>query len=282
MDPVTKPGAAVRKTVLRKRKTRPLQSKTGAEAGDPSQTARNDPKINRHPPILQGSNWRTVLKCLSGDDIGEPKKRGRKCPGKRAKAAMEGPEERKMAHQKILTLWDEEQINEEQTRILRTPCSEVPAPFDEETKKAVRTLREAFLERDDAAGLAAPQIGIGKRIIAFRCRESAEEDPDRRRGEFEILVNPRITQRRGDPVIADEGCLSCPEIRVEISRHPEIKVRGFDAEGKKVSKRYLDFAARVVQHEVDHLDGKLIVDYEGSVFIPKKRQDFFERFFQGK
>jgi len=187
-----------------------------------------------------------------------------------------------MAQHQILTLWDGEKINEEQTRILRTPCAETPVPFDEETKQAIRTLRDAFLERDDAAGLAAPQIGIGKRIIAFRSRESREEDPDRGKEEYEILVNPRITQRRGDPVLGEEGCLSCPEIRVEISRHPEIKVRGCDAEGRKVSKRYLDFAARVVQHEIDHLDGKLIVDYEGSVFVPKQRQDFFERFFQGK
>ncbi len=195
---------------------------------------------------------------------------------------MEEPKEKKMADTKILTLWDGEQINEEQTRILRTPCAETPVPFDAETKQAIRMLRDAFLERDDAAGLAAPQIGIGKRIIAFRSRESREEDPDRRKEEYEILVNPRITQRRGDPVLGEEGCLSCPEIRVEISRHPEIKVRGCDAEGRKVSKRYLDFAARVVQHEIDHLDGKLIVDYEGSVFVPKQKQDFFERFFQGK
>ena len=67
-----------------------------------------------------------------------------------------------------------------------------------------------------------------------------------------------------------------------VERYPEIKVRAYDAEGRKVSRRYLDFAARVVQHEMDHIDGKLIVDYDGSVFIPKKRQDFFEKFFQAK
>ncbi|MHB9096232.1 MAG: peptide deformylase, partial [Syntrophales bacterium] len=58
--------------------------------------------------------------------------------------------------------------------------------------------------------------------------------------------------------------------------------RAYDLEGRKVSKRYLDFAARVVQHEMDHLEGKLIVDYDGSAIIPKKRQDFFEKFFQAK
>jgi len=187
-----------------------------------------------------------------------------------------------MPRHKVLTLWNDEQLNEEETRILRTPCKEAPAPFDAETVKAIRALRAAFLEREDAAGLAAPQIGISRRIIAFRTRNVDDKDPADRKEDFEILVNPRITQARGEPVVLDEGCLSCPEIRVEISRYPEIKVRALDAEGRKISKRYLDFPARVVQHEMDHLDGKLIVDYDGSVFIPKKRQGFFEKFFQGK
>ena len=187
-----------------------------------------------------------------------------------------------MNRHKVLTLWNGEQLNEQDTRILRMPCSETPVPFDAETRQAIRTLAEAFLERDDAVGLAAPQIGIGKRIIAFKFRNFEDKDAATRKEDYEILVNPRITQKRGEPVFGEEGCLSCPEIRVEISRHPEIKVRACDLEGKKVTKRYLDFAARVVQHEMDHLDGKLIVDYEGPVLIPKKSQSFFEKFFQNK
>jgi len=187
-----------------------------------------------------------------------------------------------MPRHKVLTLWNEEQLNEEDTRILRTPCKEAPVPFDAETIKAIRALRGAFLEREDAAGLAAPQIGISRRIIAFRTRNFDDKDPVNRKEDYEILVNPRITQARGEPVVTDEGCLSCPEIRVEISRYPEIKVRALDAEGRKVSKRYLDFPARVVQHETDHLEGKLIVDYDGAVFVPKKRQNFFDKFFQSQ
>ena len=187
-----------------------------------------------------------------------------------------------MSRHKVLTLWDDEQINEEETRILRTPCRETPAIFDQETIQAIRALREAFLEREDAAGLAAPQIGISRRIIAFRTRHPDDEKSGGRQEDYEILVNPRITQSRGEPVAMEEGCLSCPEIRVEISRFPEIKIRALDAQGRKVSKRYLDFPARVAQHEIDHLDGKLIVDYDGSVFVPKKNQPFFEKFFQNR
>jgi peptide deformylase len=183
---------------------------------------------------------------------------------------------------RILTLWNEEKLNEADTRILRTPCTETPFPFDKATKEAIRALEEAFFAREEAVGLAAPQIGIGKRIIAFRCRGFDEKNPERKKEDCEILVNPRITQKRGEPVVAEEGCLSCPDIRVEIERSPEIKVRAYDLEGRKVNKQYLDFAARVIQHEMDHLEGKLIVDYDGSAIIPKKRQDFFERFFQDK
>jgi peptide deformylase len=182
-----------------------------------------------------------------------------------------------MARHKVLTLWNEEQINEEESRILRTPSAETPVPFDAETAKAIRELRDSFLEREDAVGLAAPQIGISRKIIAFRNRNFDDKDPAAKKEDYEILINPRITQKRGEPVVGEEGCLSCPEIRVEIDRYPEIKVRACDPEGRKVSRRYLDFAARVVQHEMDHLDGKLIVDYEGPVLIPKKRQNFFEK-----
>jgi peptide deformylase len=188
----------------------------------------------------------------------------------------------KMPSYKVLTLWSGEQLNEEATRILRTSCAEAPPVFDAATKQAIRELEEAFLEREDAVGLAAPQIGISCRIIAFRRRNFDDKDPASRKEDYEILVNPRITQQRGEQVLGEEGCLSCPELRMEISRYPEIKVRALNTEGKKVTKRYLDFAARVVQHELDHLDGKLIVDYDGSAFVPRKRQDFFEQLFKEK
>jgi peptide deformylase len=187
-----------------------------------------------------------------------------------------------MMSDKILTLWDGEKINEADTRILRTPSTEASSPFDKVTKETIRALTRAFLEREEAVGLAAPQIGVGRRIIAFRTRGFDDKDIHRKKEEFEILVNPRITQLRGEQVIGEEGCLSCPELRVEISRYPEIKVRALDIEGRKVSRRYLDFAARVVQHELDHLDGKLIVDYDGSAIVPKKRQEFFEKIFREK
>ncbi|MGZ3593738.1 MAG: peptide deformylase, partial [Syntrophales bacterium] len=81
-------------------------------------------------------------------------------------------------------------------------------------------------------------------------------------------------------VTATEGCLSCPEIQVEVSRFPEIKVKAFDISGRKINKRYTDYVARVAQHEIDHLEGKLIIDCEGPLYIPKQKQEFFERTFE--
>lgn len=185
---------------------------------------------------------------------------------------------------KVLALWSNDQINEEETRILREPCADLPIPLDSEAKKSVRTLVEAFLERDDASGLAAPQIGISKKIIIFRNRGFSKDgasDGTWTKKDVDVLINPRITQNRGNQIVLAEGCLSCPDIKVEIARYPEIKVRGFDVHGQKIGKRYLDFVARIVQHEIDHLEGKLIVDYdEGSFFAPKKKRNFFETLFQ--
>lgn len=185
-----------------------------------------------------------------------------------------------MAKNVVLTLWNEEGINEEDTSVLRKKSSEVPSPLDKESRNAVRTLIDSFLGRDDASGLAAPQIGITKRIIVFRNKgfgEKGKIKPD----DFEVLINPRITQARGEKVTMAEGCLSCPEIQVEVGRFPEVKIRALNAKGEKISKRYLDYVARVVQHEIDHLDGKLIVDYEGDLYYPKSKEKLFKKIFGG-
>jgi peptide deformylase len=185
-----------------------------------------------------------------------------------------------MSKYNVLTVWNDKGINKKDTSVLRKKSREVPAPLDKESREMIKTLIDSFLARDDASGLAAPQIGISKRIVVFRTKGFGEGGKVKSPDEFEVLVNPRITQARGEKVMMTEGCLSCPEIQVEISRFPEIKVRALNEKGEKVSKRYLDYVARVVQHELDHLDGKLIVDYEGAIYYPKTKQEFFEKLFK--
>jgi peptide deformylase len=186
-----------------------------------------------------------------------------------------------MFQKQVLTLWKEEAINEEEARILRTPCAEVPVPLAAEEKIEVDVLLSAFLERDDALGLAAPQIGISKRIIVFRNKGFDDKSVwTKREDDYDVLINPRITQERGELVFMAEGCLSCPEIQVEVGRFPEIKIRAVDINGRKINRRYDDFLARIVQHEIDHLDGKLIVDHEGSLTFPKTKSAFFKKLFR--
>ena len=185
-----------------------------------------------------------------------------------------------MPQNKVLTLWNDEGENEKDTSILRKKSVDLPVPLDKESREIIKILIDSFIERDDASGLAAPQIGINKRVVVFRNKGFEGKGKIKDPNDFEVLVNPRINQTRGEKVTMVEGCLSCPDIQVEISRFPEIKVRALNAKGEKINTRYLDYVARVIQHEIDHLDGKLIVDYGGDIYYPKSKQFFFEKIFK--
>ena len=163
-------------------------------------------------------------------------------------------------------LWGNDGINEEEAELLRAVAAELPIPLDEEAGRDVETLVDAFIRRNDAVGLAAPQIGISKRVIVFRSKKFGEKTPlQKDGGDYEVLVNPRITQYQGDEEQDSEGCLSCPDINADVVRWTEIKVRAFDRDGNKISRRYTGYLARVVQHEMDHLDGMLFLDRVVSI-----------------
>jgi peptide deformylase len=185
-----------------------------------------------------------------------------------------------MSKKKLWTLWSNGKLNEDEAELLRKKSADLPVPFDKGSTQSIQNLLESFLSRDDALGLAAPQIGISKKIIIFKNKNFEEKGKVKRPEDFDLLVNPRITQKRGEEEIASEGCLSCPEISVEISRSPEIKVRAVDQHGNKVNKRYTGFLARIVQHEMDHLEGILIVDHQGNIYFPKEKEEFFRKIFE--
>jgi peptide deformylase len=182
--------------------------------------------------------------------------------------------------ERIYTLWSNEKINEVDTHLLRRKAEEIPIPFDAAGEKDIKTLVENFLKRDDALGLAAPQIGISKRVTVFKNKNFDSRNTVTKERDYEVLVNPRITQYRGETETMMEGCLSCPDINVEVERHTEIKVKAYDRAGKKINKRYTGFLARIVQHECDHLDGKLIVDRGTRVQYPRDKERFFNSIFQ--
>jgi len=186
-----------------------------------------------------------------------------------------------MPQNKVLTLWNDEGENAKDTSILRKKSVDLPVPLDKESREIIQTLIDSFLEMDDALGLAAPQIGINKRVVVFRNKGFDEgKGKIKNPNDFDVLVNPRITQARGEKVTMPEGCLSCPDIQIEISRFLEIKVRALDANGKKFNKLYKNYVSRVIQHEIDHLEGILIVDYGGDRYFHPKKQYFFEKLFK--
>jgi len=108
----------------------------------------------------------------------------------------------------------------------------------------------------DGAGLAAPQIGVGLRVVIFGVKSNprypdAEEVPDT------VLVNPTLTPIGSDQEEGWEGCLSVPGMRGVVPRYCRLRYRGFDAHGAEIDRTVTGFHARVVQHECDHLDGIL-------------------------
>jgi peptide deformylase len=176
-------------------------------------------------------------------------------------------------------LWRDGEMSEEEGSLLRRKAADLPVPFNAAAKKDIQTLVEAFLKRNDALGLAAPQIGLSKRIIAFKVRDFDKKGVSGK-DDYEVLINARITQLRGDAEVMSEGCLSCPDISVEVTRATEIKVKAVDINGNKVNKRYTGFLARIVQHEIDHLDGRLVIDHEGTISYPKEKREFFDKIFK--
>jgi peptide deformylase len=108
----------------------------------------------------------------------------------------------------------------------------------------------------NGAGLAAPQIGVGLRVVIFGFQDNPRY-PDADSVPFTVLINPVLTPLS---LIEDEGwegCLSVPGMRGLVPRYRDLRYTGFDAAGAPLDRTVKDFHARVVQHEVDHLDGIL-------------------------
>jgi peptide deformylase len=131
--------------------------------------------------------------------------------------------------------------------------------FDEELGALVQDLFETVTAAN-GVGLAANQIGVGLRVFVFDCPD--EEQGERRRG---VVVNPQLTtselpETMPDPEDDFEGCLSVPGETFPTGRASWARVEGFDANGQPVTVEGTGFFARCLQHETDHLDGRLYLD----------------------
>ena len=112
------------------------------------------------------------------------------------------------------------------------------------------------MEALNGAGLAAPQIGVFERVVIFGV-ESNPRYPDAEPVPMTVLVNPRIESLSDEKEYGWEGCLSVPGMRGLVPRLPHIRYSGLDQHGEPIEREARGFHARVVQHEVDHIDGIL-------------------------
>ena len=138
----------------------------------------------------------------------------------------------------------------------------VAQPIDKEFKNLNELIDNMFetMYHSDGVGLAAPQVGKSLRLFVVDASSAAEEEPELT-GFKKAFINPEILERTGDEWIMNEGCLSLPEIREDVSRPAHVKIKYQDENLEEHLEEYDGFAARVIQHEYDHLDGILLIDY---------------------
>ena len=131
--------------------------------------------------------------------------------------------------------------------VLRMTAREVET-VDDDLRRLARRMTDLMHEAQ-GVGLAATQVGVLRRLFVF-----SDEGEDR------VLVNPVITRRSGSAEVDDEGCLSLREVLVPVERSCSVTIEGLDDQGESVKLELELPSSRVVQHELDHLDGVLILD----------------------
>ena len=134
--------------------------------------------------------------------------------------------------------------------VLRQPAEAV-TEFNDEVRGVAHRMLELMREAP-GVGLAAPQVGLSWRV--FVANPTGEPGDDR------VFINPEIVGASRDVAAMEEGCLSLPEIRGEVQRPRRVTVRAIDLDGERFELTSDELPARVWQHEIDHLDGVLIID----------------------
>lgn len=132
--------------------------------------------------------------------------------------------------------------------ILRAPTKEIPS-VDAEIRALIAEMGD-IMYRAHGVGLAAPQVGQSLRLLVYDAGDG-----------LRALINPVVLKKKGEQYEPEEGCLSIPGLRGVVRRANEIVVKALDGEGRPLRMRATEFEARVILHEVDHLDGILFIDH---------------------
>jgi peptide deformylase len=137
---------------------------------------------------------------------------------------------------------------------LRTPAEAVPS--EEIAGEGIQGLVDEMIGSMRGAGgvgLAAPQLGVGRQIFVFEASPESLEPVG-------VVINPLVEPHPGEMVYGWEGCLSIPDLIGLVPRHPAIRLLGLDRQGQEIDLELEGFAARVAQHEYDHLHGVVFLD----------------------
>ena len=154
---------------------------------------------------------------------------------------------------------------------LRKKCKRVKT-VDPQVMKLIHDLAETMYA-NRGVGLAASQVGVNRRVIVVHAHQDEEQGTSPLIG----LVNPEIIEKSEEQEIAEEGCLSIPGVRGDVVRSLQIIVEGLDVNGEPIRLETNGLEARILQHEIDHLDGVLFVDYMDGLTREAVLKEYLEQ-----
>ena len=149
------------------------------------------------------------------------------------------------------------------SQVLRIPAQEDDLSDRDGLLKLIADMIET-MHNADGCGLAAPQVGISKRILVVDGNDLTDRFPELE-GFHREMINPRFTFESPERCSYEEGCLSIPNVDADISRPKKIRVRYVNTGVQEVEEEFDGFAARMIQHEMDHLDGVMFVDHASPI-----------------
>ena len=142
--------------------------------------------------------------------------------------------------------------------ILRKVAKPIDKDF-ENLNEFIENMWETMYQ-SDGVGLAAPQVHKSIRFFVIDATAAADEEPELK--DFKkVFINPEILEITGEEWLMNEGCLSLPEIREDVSRPETVTIKYLDTNFQEHIETHSGYAARIIQHEYDHLDGKLFIDH---------------------